>query len=167
MINQANAKIIALKSEYKNLESVDREKIDKLKRQYLDHKKLWETVSESCFVKIIALLRHESNLFLFDFLKERLILVNTKDMEFSWDQVEQFSFSICVFSKQITNCELKEKENYFNKAEIAYGLQQEAQNLAEAAIRELEDFISDDARLVTKKFQIHSHLYFKLISTSK
>ena len=45
-IIQANAKIIALKSEYKNLESVDREKIDKLKRQYLDHKKLWETVRQ-------------------------------------------------------------------------------------------------------------------------
>ena len=35
-----------------------------------------------------------------------------------------------------------------NKAEIAFGLQQEAQNLAEEAIHELEDFICDDARLV-------------------
>lgn len=35
-----------------------------------------------------------------------------------------------------------------NKAEVAFGLQQEAQNLAEEAIHELEDFISDDARLV-------------------
>ena len=50
-----------MKGEYKNLEANDREKIDKLKRQYLEHKKLWET--------------------------ERLVLVNTKDMEFSWDQV--------------------------------------------------------------------------------
>lgn len=34
-----------------------------------------------------------------------------------------------------------------NKAEIAYGLQQEAQEVAEEAIHELEDFICDDARL--------------------
>ncbi len=46
----------------------------------------------------------------------------------------------------------KERENYMNKAEIAFGLQQEAQNLAEEAIRELEDFICDDARLVRSKF---------------
>ena len=38
-----------------------------------------------------------------------------------------------------------------NKAEIAFGLQQEAQELAEEAIHELEDFICDDARLVWRK----------------
>lgn len=57
----ANTKISNLKVDYKKLEETDREKIDKLKRQYYDHKKLWET--------------------------ERLVLLNTKDMEFEWDQV--------------------------------------------------------------------------------
>jgi len=60
---KANAKIGSLKGDYKTLQDTDREKIDKLKRQYLEHKKLWET--------------------------EKLILLNTKDMEFSWDQVKQ------------------------------------------------------------------------------
>ena len=39
------AKINALKNDYSKLESNDKEKIDKLKKQYYDHKKLWETVS--------------------------------------------------------------------------------------------------------------------------
>lgn len=57
----ANTKISNLKVDFKKLEETDREKIDKLKRQYYEHKKLWET--------------------------ERLVLLNTKDMEFEWDQV--------------------------------------------------------------------------------
>lgn len=34
-----------LKTNYETLETTDKEKIDKLKKQYFDHKKLWETVS--------------------------------------------------------------------------------------------------------------------------
>lgn len=44
MNTKATAKINFLKNEYSKLESVDREKIDKLKKQYLEQKKLWETV---------------------------------------------------------------------------------------------------------------------------
>ena len=56
-----------MKGDYKSLQDADRDKIDKLKRQYLEHKKLWET--------------------------EKLILLNTKDMEFSWDQVKRKKLS--------------------------------------------------------------------------
>jgi hypothetical protein len=39
-----------MKNEYTKLETSDREKIDKLKKQYYEHKTLWETVIEKfCF----------------------------------------------------------------------------------------------------------------------
>lgn len=57
-----------MKTDYSKLETTDREKIDKLKRQYVEHKKLWET--------------------------EKLVLLNTKDLEFVWDQV---SFKLIDF----------------------------------------------------------------------
>ena len=82
------------------MESVDREKIEKLKRQYFEHKKLWET--------------------------EKLVLLNVKDMELEWDQ---------------------ERSGFMDKAEVAYKLQVEAQATAEKAIRQLEEFIAEDAKL--------------------
>lgn len=42
--SQATAKINILRKNFAELETIDREKIEKLKKQYFDHKKLWETV---------------------------------------------------------------------------------------------------------------------------
>lgn len=72
-----------------------------MKKQYYEHKKLWET--------------------------EKLVLLNLKDIELEWDQ---------------------ERSGYLDKAEIAMKLQSEAQDTAEKAIRQLEEFIAEDARLV-------------------
>ncbi|CAF0706283.1 unnamed protein product [Brachionus calyciflorus] len=96
----ATAKINSLKKNYETLESTDREKIEKLKKQYFDHKKLWET--------------------------EKLVLLNMKDMELNWDQ---------------------ERSDFLDQAELAYKLQVQAQDAAENAIKQLEEFITEDAKL--------------------
>jgi hypothetical protein len=96
----ATFKIDRLKKDYVALETLDKEKIDKLKSQYLEHKKFWET--------------------------EKLVLLNIKDMEFRWDQ---------------------EKTEFLDQAERAYRLQLDAQNTAESAIRQLEEYISEDAKI--------------------
>ena len=61
-ILKATAKINNLKDDYAKLDTTDKEKIEKLKKQYYEHKMLWET--------------------------EKLVLLNSNEMEFSWDQVE-------------------------------------------------------------------------------
>ena len=43
---------------------------------------------------------------------------------------------------------IQERSDYLDKAEVAYQLQVQAQDTAEKAIRQLEDFISEDAQLV-------------------
>lgn len=40
----ATIKIKQLKTEYTKLDTTDKEKIEKLKKQYFEHKRLWETV---------------------------------------------------------------------------------------------------------------------------
>lgn len=42
----------------------------------------------------------------------------------------------------------KERSDFLDKAEVAYQLQVQAQDTAERAIRQLEDFITEDAKLV-------------------
>lgn len=49
-----------------------------------------------------------------------------KDMELKWDQ---------------------ERSDYLDQAELAYKLQVQAQDAAENAIKQLEDFITEDAKL--------------------
>ena len=49
LINKATAKINHLKNDYAKLDAIDREKIEKLKKQYYEHKMLWETVETTFF----------------------------------------------------------------------------------------------------------------------
>lgn len=60
------------------------------------------------------------------FLKEKLVLLNVKDMELNWDQ---------------------ERSDFLDQAELAYKLQIQAQDAAEKAIKQLEEFITEDAKL--------------------
>ncbi len=85
LINKATAKITHLKNDYAKLDAIDREKIEKLKKQYYEHKMLWETVKTKFFKNFIF----ENKLIdkLVNFLQEKLVLLNEKDIEFTWDQV--------------------------------------------------------------------------------
>lgn len=62
----------------------------------------------------------------FNQIKERLVLLNVKDMELNWDQ---------------------ERSDFLDQAELAYKLQVQAQDAAETAIKQLEEFITEDAKL--------------------
>ena len=48
----------------------------------------------------------------------------------------------------------KERSDFMDKAEIAMKLQKEAQETAEKTIKQLEEFINDDARIVSFSFII-------------
>ena len=52
-IQKATAKINYLKKDYAKLDAMDREKIDKLKKQYYEHKMLWETVHFNRTIKYL------------------------------------------------------------------------------------------------------------------
>ncbi len=52
-LKKATAKINSLKNEYNKLNISDKEKIDKLKKQYYEHRVLWETVINTNLMNIV------------------------------------------------------------------------------------------------------------------
>jgi hypothetical protein len=60
-------------------------------------------------------------------------------------------FEKCLFKRQImSNCaKKKERSGYLETAETAYKLQVEAQHAAESAIKQLEEFMHEEEKLVS------------------
>ena len=52
-MNKATAKITHLKNDYAKLDATDKEKIEKLKKQYFEHKMLWETVKTNIYQALL------------------------------------------------------------------------------------------------------------------
>lgn len=51
--------------------------------------------------------------------------------------------------KQLSLSNFKERTDLMDRAETAYKLQQDAQKVAEKAIRQLEEFIGEDSQVVS------------------
>lgn len=70
----------------------------------------------------------------------------------------------CIYFK-------KERSDFLDKAEVAYQLQVQAQDAAEKAIKQLEEFITEDAKIVFFMFffivwQFNSDPKLKIFSSN-
>jgi hypothetical protein len=67
-------------------------------------------------------------------------------MEFSWDRVK---IMLLIFIELIYfKLTVKERSQFLEKADVAYKLQEQAEETAAKAIKQLEEFITEDAKIV-------------------